>query len=94
MARLGPSRVYGNIYVDGSATIGIALQSGDITTSGVFTSTVATGLAPLVVASTTKVTNLNCDLFDDLSSVSLLRSDASNAYDIRLTDGDGRGLRF
>lgn len=33
-----------------------------------FQSTVATGTAPMVVASTTKVTNLNCDLLDGLNT--------------------------
>jgi hypothetical protein len=36
--------------------------------SGVITSTVATGTAPLTVASTTKVANLNADLLDGLDS--------------------------
>ena len=33
-----------------------------------FQSDVVTGTAPFIVASTTRVTNLNCDLFDDLDS--------------------------
>jgi hypothetical protein len=41
---------------------GLALTA--LTASGQITSTVATGTAPLVVASTTKVTNLNADLLD------------------------------
>lgn len=47
-----------------------AIQAGDILavpalqSSGQISSTLATGTAPLVVASTTKVTNLNADLLD------------------------------
>lgn len=40
---------------------------GTNVSSPIFTSTVATGTAPLTVASTTKVTNLNADLLDGLS---------------------------
>jgi hypothetical protein len=43
--------------------------SGDVSARR-YTSTVATGTAPLVVASTTKVTNLNADLLDGLDSSS------------------------
>jgi len=49
--------------------------------SGQLTSTLATGSAPFVVASTTKVSNLNVDTFDDLDSASFLRSDASDSFD-------------
>lgn len=41
---------------------------GDIYTDASLRSTVATGTAPLVVASTTKVTNLNADLVDGYSA--------------------------
>lgn len=43
-----------------------------IVTSPQFTSTVATGTAPLSVASTTKVANLNVDLLDDLDSTAFV----------------------
>src|SRR3990172_3603382 len=43
-------------------------------------STVATGTAPLTVASTTLVANLNADLFDDLNSDQFLRSDTDDSY--------------
>jgi hypothetical protein len=41
-------------------------------------STVATGTSPLVVASTTLVSNLNADLLDGLNSSSFLRNDVLN----------------
>jgi hypothetical protein len=41
--------------------------------SGVVESIVSTGTAPLIVASTTKVTNLNADLLDGLSSASYVQ---------------------
>ena len=40
----------------------------------------ATGTAPFIVDSTTKVANLNSDLLDGLSSGSFLRSNASDTY--------------
>lgn len=42
--------------------------NGSTLSSPQFTSTVSTGTAPLVVSSTTKVTNLNADLLDGLTS--------------------------
>ena len=42
-----------------------------------FQSDVATGTAPLTVASTTKVTNLNADLLDDLSSAAFIQAGGS-----------------
>lgn len=41
--------------------------------------TQTTGTAPFTVASTTKVTNLNADLLDGISSASFLRSDATDS---------------
>lgn len=41
-------------------------------TSPIFTSTVATGTAPLTVTSTTKVTNLNADLLDGIDSTAIV----------------------
>jgi hypothetical protein len=43
-------------------------------------SDVTTGTAPLTIASTTVVTNLNADLLDGVSSGSFLRSDGSDAF--------------
>lgn len=40
------------------------LAAGTISATGAITSTVTTGTAPLVIASTTKVSNLNVDLLD------------------------------
>jgi len=48
------------------------------TSSSRFFSTVATGTSPFTVASTTKVTNLNSDTLDGVSSGSFLRSDATD----------------
>jgi hypothetical protein len=45
-----------------------AITPSSISTAGQITSTVTTGTAPLVVASTTVVTNLNADLLDGLQS--------------------------
>ena len=69
-----PLQVTGGAYVSGN--IGIATTNptstlhvvGDIKTSNQLVSTVATGTAPLSVASTTLVTNLNADLLDGLNS--------------------------
>ena len=63
-------------------------NSGAFTTgsfSGQVTSTVATGSAPLVVASITKVTNLNADLLDDKDSAT-----AGTATTIAARDASGR----
>jgi hypothetical protein len=54
------------------------VQGGNINTSGQFISTVATGTAPFVVASTTKVTNLNADLLDGLDSTAFGDATAAN----------------
>lgn len=62
----------GRVVYAGSS--GVLQDSTDLTFNGStlsapqFTSTVSTGTAPLVVSSTTKVTNLNADLLDGLSS--------------------------
>ena len=54
--------------------------AGAIRSSNQFISTLATGTAPLSVLSTTKVANLNVDLFDDLNSDQFLRSDTSDSF--------------
>ena len=56
----------------------------NVWTSGRFISTIATGTAPLTVASTTKVTNLNADLLDGYHGAS-----ASTASTYALRDGSG-----
>ena len=48
-------------------------------------STQTTGTAPFTVSSTTKVTNLNADLLDDLNSSSFMRTDANTSTSGSLT---------
>lgn len=56
---------------------GVAFDvAGKIRTDDQLESTIITGTAPLVVASTTKVANLNADLLDDLSSAAFQSADA------------------
>ena len=62
---------------DTADTVVLRDSSGDIQANA-FESTVATGTAPLTVASTTVVTNLNADALDGISSGSFLRSDAAD----------------
>lgn len=73
------------------ATVGIVtLMSGTqanysgIVTCQTLRSTVTTGAAPLVVASTTKVTNLNADLLDGLDTAS-----TNTASTVVVRDGSG-----
>lgn len=57
-------------------------------------SDVATGTAPLTVASTTKVTNLNCDLLDGLHDTSFIRhSLATAANDLLMASGSGAYIK-
>jgi hypothetical protein len=65
------------------STIAARDASGNITANA-FESTVATGTAPLTVASITKVANLNADLLDDLNSAT-----ASTASTIAARDASG-----
>jgi hypothetical protein len=59
--KIGPAVGFGDLFsVNGT--------SGNVTTVSQFISTLAIGTAPLVVTSTTKVSNLNVDLFDGLDS--------------------------
>ena len=69
----------GDVNVTGNIDV-----SGTITGSR-FISEVTTGTAPLTVSSTTKVTNLNADLLDGLSSGSFLRSDSSDTSTQRIS---------
>ena len=55
--------------LDGKSPIASPTFTG-VVTAPRFASTVATGIAPLTVASTTLVTNLNADLLDGLNSAS------------------------
>lgn len=68
---------------DTASTIALRDASGDIQANA-FESTVATGTAPLTVASTTKVTNLNADLLDGLHSAT-----ASTVSTIAARDASG-----
>ncbi len=52
------AETFASLVVTGAATLAA------VTVSGQITSTVATGTAPLVISSTTKVVNLNADLLD------------------------------
>lgn len=74
-------------------TISNTLATGNVTVTGFvnasanvvgsrLVSTVADGTAPLVVTSTTKVTNLNADKLDDLDSTSFVRSDSTSSSDL------------
>jgi hypothetical protein len=80
----------GTGVVTSSLTTVGALNAGSITsgfgninngtsgiTTNVFTSTQATGTAPLTVASTTKVTNLNADFLDGIDSTGFCQSDGT-----------------
>ncbi len=73
--------------IDGTAIGGSTASTGAFTTisaSGQITSTVSTGTAPLVIASTTKVSNLNADLLDDQSGAYYL--DSANFTGTNWTD--------
>lgn len=63
--------VVGTANISGAATFGstlgvtgLATLTAGLTTPAQITSTIVTGTPPIVVASTTKVTNLHADLFD------------------------------
>jgi hypothetical protein len=64
-----------------------------IANSGQIQSAVTTGTAPLSIASTTAVTNLNADLLDGLHSSSFVRTDSSSEQgmigDLRITKNNG-----
>ncbi len=73
VSRLAVNRTNGNVGIGTTApaqkldVAGNALVSGSVTGSTI-ASTIATGTAPLSVASTTKVTSLNADMLDGLDS--------------------------
>ena len=58
MAKLTSTDIYGSLYVQGVTALDSTLSATQ------FTSTIANGTAPLIVASSTLVTNLNADLLD------------------------------
>lgn len=53
------------------------VSSADIESYGQLKSTIATGTAPMVITSTTKVTNLNADKLDDLESTDFVKKDGT-----------------
>jgi hypothetical protein len=61
MPNLHSTKILGDLRVTGLTNLN---QLGAVTLTGQLTSTVATGTAPFVIASTTAVTNLNADLLD------------------------------
>ena len=68
-----PRTLWGQSF-DGTANVsGDMTGVGSITMSGQLTSTVASGVAPFIVASNTVVGNLNADLLDGLHENSFLR---------------------
>lgn len=88
VANLNASSLSGATFAAPGAIGGGTPGSGAFTTlsaTGQITSTLATGSSPLVVASTTKVTNLNADLLDDKDSAT-----AGTATTIAARDASGR----
>ena len=79
------SKTTGAVIIEGGVGIGksLCIGSGIIVAQDVrassFISTVSSGIAPLTVASNTKVVNLNSDLLDGLDSESFLRSDVDDS---------------
>lgn len=79
-----------------SSGFGIANESNklclqvtpDYTTAPVFRSSASQGTAPLIVYSTTQVSNLNADLLDGYHQGSFMRTDGVNKY-VTLTGGNG-----
>jgi hypothetical protein len=71
-----------SVNEDTSGVVNItSLAAGTISATGQVTSTVTTGTAPLVIASTTKVSNLNVDLLDgsDWAAPPAIGSGTANA---------------
>ena len=65
-------------------TVVLRDSSGNIQ-ANVFESTVATGTAPLTVASTTQVSNLNAESVNGIDETQFLRSDTADSVDGALT---------
>lgn len=64
----GASISGGTTSTGSPSVLGLNVGTNGVATAGQIASSVSTGTAPLSVASTTKVTNLNADLLDGLSS--------------------------
>lgn len=73
----------------GATTVAAFPNAGGMTTAFPITSTLATGTAPLTVASTTVVTNLNADTLDGISSAGFQAADA----DLSTVAAIGSGLQ-
>ena len=73
-----------DLDVDGHTNLDNVNIAGISTFTGVINSTVSTGTAPFVVASTTKVTNLNADLLDGKSTAN---SNVGNSIVVRNAAG-------
>ena len=76
---------------NGSALCGLGTN---LWTSHQIISSVATGTAPLVVSSTTKVVNLNADYLDGLNSASFLRSDAADTHSGTITPSSDNAINL
>ena len=72
--------VSNNASVGGTLTVSGAFTGSSTIQGTRFISTVATGTAPLTVASTTKVNNLNADLLDGLDSSNIGQLAVSNTW--------------
>lgn len=59
-----------------------------------YTSSIATGTAPLIVTSTTKVTNLNADLLDGLNDTAFVKVDGSQTMSGNLLFATDKGVGF
>lgn len=84
------------VEITGGSITGVTITSAsgsftNISYSGQLTSTVATGTAPMVVASTTKVANLNVDLLDggDWASPGTIGSTTPNSGKFTALTTDG-----
>lgn len=95
------------VILGNGANVGIGTTSPsyklDVSGTGRFTdeltvprliSTQTTGTAPLTVASTTLVTNLNADLLDGVQGSSFLRSDVADIAEGNIVFQDSIGLGF
>ena len=86
--------VAGDTYIGaGNSTNGNLSVAGTVTSLSAISgtqlkSTIATGTAPLVVSSTTKVANLNADLLDNLEASQFLRSDTNTSLTGQLSLSD------
>lgn len=79
-------------YTAGEIPTGYAAKEQPLTvgmSAERFTSSVGTGTAPLTVASTTLVTNLNADLLDGLHFTAFSRADQIPAVDLNTVNGFG-----